>query len=94
MKPEIKKLLKIKIKAVRKSKIKLFIGIILLLLIIILVSISYISIYSLFSLPILLYALKGVIMEYNMNRAILMLARYLLDDDYSKEFDKKNNIKN
>ena len=28
-----------------------------------------------------------------MNSAVLMLTRYLIDDEYSKEFDKENNLK-
>ena len=33
------------------------------------------------------------IMEYRLNSAVLMLTRYLIDDDYSKEFDEENNLK-
>ena len=40
-----------------------------------------------------MYVIRKEIMEYRLNSAVLMLTRYLIDDDYSKEFDEENNLK-
>lgn len=93
MKKDVREALKKEINSVVQSKLKVITGILLLLLDIGLVISSYITVYSLiFTLP-LLYIIRKQIFEYRMNSAVLMLTRYLIDDDYSKEFDKENNLK-
>lgn len=93
MKKEVKETLKGEINSVKQSKLKVITGILLLLLDIGLVISSYITVYSLiFTLP-LLYIIRKQIFEYRINSAVLMLTRYLIDDEYSKKFDKENNLK-
>jgi uncharacterized membrane protein YvlD (DUF360 family) len=92
MKIKVKEVLKDQIRLVRQSKLKIITGTLLTLLDIGLVVASYITIYSLiFTLP-LLYVIRKQIFEYRINSAVLMLTRYLIDDEYSKKFDKENNI--
>ena len=54
---------------------------------------QYLSVYCLLFLLPLLYVIRTEIAEFRINSAVLMLTRYLIDDDYSKEFDKENNLK-
>ena len=92
MKNEVKETLKGEINSVRQSKLKVITGIMLLLLDIGLVISSYVTPYSLiFTLP-LLYIIRKQIFEYRINSAVLMLTRYLIDDEYSKQFDKENDL--
>ena len=92
MKNEVKEALKGEINSVRQSKLKVITGIMLLLLDIGLVISSYVTPYSLiFTLP-LLYIIRKQIFEYRINSAVLMLTRYLIDDEYSKQFDKENDL--
>ena len=93
MKKEVKEALKDELGLVRKSKVKLFTGVIMILLSIAFVVTQYLSVYCLLFLLPLLYVIRKEIMEYRLNSAVLMLTRYLIDDDYSKEFDEENNLK-
>jgi len=92
MKKEVREALKREISSVKQSRLKVTTGILLLLLDIGLVISSYVTPYSLiFTLP-LLYIIRKQIFEFRINNAVLMLTRYLIDDEFSKEFDKDNDI--
>jgi hypothetical protein len=87
MKAEIKELLKDELKAVSKSKKSILVGITMVVLDIILVATSLISIYSLiFILPLVL-VIRKQINEFRANEMLLILTRYLIDEEYAKTFN-------
>jgi hypothetical protein len=87
MKAEIKALLKDELKAVSKSKTSILIGLAMVTLDIILVATSLISLYSLiFVLPLAL-VIRKQINEYRFNQMLLILTRYLIDEEYAKTFN-------
>jgi hypothetical protein len=87
MKAEIKALLKDELKAVSKSKTSILIGLAMVTLDIILVTTSLISLYSLiFVLPLAL-VIRKQINEYRFNQMLLILTRYLIDEEYAKTFN-------
>jgi len=89
MKAEIKALLKDELKAVSKSKTSILIGIIMVALDIVLVTISLISLYSLIFILPLIFIIRKQIQEYRINQMMLILTRYLIDDEYSQTFNIK-----
>lgn len=88
MKSTIKELLKEDIKEVNQSKKKVITGVVLLIADIILVTLSLLSIYTLILTLPLLFILRKQIMDYRMKKMVLVLTRYILDDEFAKEFDK------
>ena len=88
MKSTIKELLKEDIKEVNQSKKKVVTGVVLLIADIILVTLSLLSIYTLILTLPLLFILRKQIMDYRMKKIVLVLTRYILDDEFAKEFDK------
>ena len=91
MKAEIKALLKDELKAVSKSKTSILIGASMVILDIILVSISFISIYSLiFTLP-LAFLIRKSYNTYQLNQAMLIFTRMLIDDEYAQTLKKEEN---
>jgi|TARA_B110000977_G_C11068177_1_gene488573 hypothetical protein len=88
MKSTIKELLKEDIKEVNQSKKKVVTGVVLLIADIILVTLSLLSIYTLILTLPLLFILRKQIMDYRMKKMVLVLTRYILDDEFAKEFDK------
>ena len=88
MKSTIKELLKEDIKEVNQSKKKVVTGVVLLIADIILVILSLLSIYTLILTLPLLFILRKQIMDYRMKKMVLVLTRYILDDEFAKEFDK------
>ena len=88
MKSTIKELLKEDIKEVNQSKKKIVTGVVLLIADIILVTLSLLSIYTLILTLPLLFILRKQIMDYRMKKMVLVLTRYILDDEFAKEFDK------
>jgi hypothetical protein len=93
MRAEIKELLKDELKAVSKSKTSILVGIAMVILDIILVTTSIFSIYSLiFILPLILIIRKQV-QEFRINEMLLILTRYLIDEEYAKTFNTENDEK-
>ena len=87
MDSEVKELLKKEIKLVNQSKFKVGVGVGLLLTNLILVAFSLLDIYTLIFSIILLYIVWNQIMEYSINKVTLVLMRYIIDEDFAKEFD-------
>jgi hypothetical protein len=87
MKAEIKELLKNELKAVSKSKTSILVGITMIALDVVLVLTSIFSIYSLiFVLPLIL-VLRKQIHEYRVNQMMLILSRYIVDEEYAQTFN-------
>jgi hypothetical protein len=89
MKEEIKALLKDELKAVSKSKKSILVGTTMVALDIILVATSLISFYSLIFILPLIFIIRKQINEYRVNQMMLILTRYLIDDEYSQTFNTK-----
>ena len=89
MDSEVKELLKKEIKLINQSKFKVGVGVGLLLTNLILVVFSLLDIYTLIFSIILLYIVWNQIMEYRINKVTLVLMRYIIDEDFAKEFDKE-----
>ena len=89
MDSEVKELLKKEIKLVNQSKFKVGVGVGLLLTNLILVVFSLLDIYTLIFSIILLYIVWNQIMEYRINKVTLVLMRYIIDEEFAKEFDKE-----
>jgi hypothetical protein len=93
MRAEVKKALKEELKAVRNTRISILIGLTMVILDIILVTTSIFSIYSLiFILPLILIIRKQV-QEFRVNEMLLILTRYLIDEEYAKTFNTENDEK-
>ena len=93
MKAEVKKALKEELKAVRNTRISILIGLTMIILDIILVTTSIFSIYNLaFVLP-LIFIIRKQIQEYRINEMMLILTRYLIDEEYAKTFNVENDEK-
>lgn len=93
MRSEIKEVLKEEIKAVQKSKTSILIGVVMVVLDIILVITSVFSVYSLIFLLPLIIIIRKQIQEYHINQMVLILARYLVDEEYAKTFNLEENEK-
>jgi len=39
---------------------------------------------------ILLFSVWSIVMDHGINKSVLVLMRYIVDEEYAKEFDKKN----
>jgi len=88
MRAEIKELLKDELKAVSKSKTSIVIGIAMVILDVVLVLTSLLSIYSLiFTLP-LLFLVRKSYNDYQLNQAMLIFTRMLIDDEFEYESKK------
>jgi len=84
MRTEIKELLKDELQAVSKSKTSILVGVAMVILDVVLVSTSFITIYSLiFTLP-LAFLIRKSYNEYQLNQAMLIFTRMLIDDEYSE----------
>ena len=91
MDKEIIELLEKEIKLVNQSKLKVIIGIGLLTANIVLLLMGILEISTLIFTLILLFSIWSIVMDYRVNKAVLVLMRYIVDEEYAKEFDKKNN---
>jgi len=89
MDKEIKELLEKEIKLVNQSKLKVIVGVGLLLTNLILVMFSLLDIYTLVFSIILLYIVWNQVAEYRINKMTLVLMRYIVDEEFAKEFDKE-----
>ena len=75
---------------IQKSKISILIGIGMIILDITLVITSLISIYSLiFTLP-LLFLIRKSHNDYQLNQAMLIFTRFLIDEDFAKTLQDEN----
>ena len=91
MEKEIKDLLEKEIKSVKQSRLKVIVGVGLLTANIVLLLMGILEISTLIFTLILLFSVWSIIMDHGINKAVLVLMRYIVDEEYAKEFDKKNN---
>ena len=93
MRTEIKELLKDELQAVSKSKTSILVGVAMVILDVVLVSTSFITIYSLlFTLP-LAFLIRKSYNEYQLNQAMLIFTRMLIDEEYSQTFKTEQDEK-
>ena len=90
MDKEIKDLLEKEIKSVKQSRLKVIVGVGLLTANIVLLLMGILDISTLIFTLILLFSVWSIIMDHGINKAVLVLMRYIVDEEYAKEFDKKN----
>jgi len=90
MDKEIKDLLEKEIKSVKQSRLKVIVGVGLLTANIVLLLMGILEISTLIFTLILLFSVWSIIMDHGINKAVLVLMRYIVDEEYAKEFDKKN----
>tara|TARA_R110000737_G_scaffold145005_1_gene175154 strand:+ start:1509 stop:1787 length:279 start_codon:yes stop_codon:yes gene_type:complete len=90
MDKEIIELLEKEIKLVNQSKLKVIIGVGLLITNIVLLLMGVLNISTLIFTLILLFSIWSIVMDYRVNKAVLVLMRYIVDEEYAKDFDKKN----
>ena len=90
MQDKVKELLKKEINAVNQSRTKVITGVVLLLADIVLLTLSFLNIYTLILTLPLLFIVRKQIMDYRMKKMVLLLTRYIIDDEFANEFDKNN----
>ena len=93
MEKEIKDLLEKEIKSVNQSRLKVIVGVGLLTANIVLLLMGILEISTLIFTLILLFSVWSVIMDHGINKAVLALMRYIVDEEFAKDFDKENNNK-
>ena len=93
MDKEIKDLLEKEIKSVNQSRLKVIVGVGLLTANIVLLLMGILDISTLIFTLILLFSVWSIIMDHGINKSVLALMRYIVDEKYAKEFDKENNNK-
>ena len=91
MEKEIKDLLEKEIKSVNQSRLKVIVGVGLLTANIVLLLMGILEISTLIFTLILLFSVWSIIMDHGINKSVLVLMRYIVDEEYAKEFDKENN---
>ena len=90
MDKEIKELLEKEIKSVNQSRLKVIVGVGLLTANIVLLLMGILEISTLIFTLILLFSVWSIVMDHGINKAVLALMRYIVDEEYAKDFDKKN----
>jgi len=90
MDKEIKDLLEKEIKSVKQSRLKVIVGVGLLIANIVLLLMGILDISTLIFTLILLFSVWSIVMDHGINKSVLVLMRYIVDEEYAKEFDKKN----
>tara|TARA_R110000751_G_scaffold215487_1_gene318968 strand:+ start:96 stop:374 length:279 start_codon:yes stop_codon:yes gene_type:complete len=90
MDKEIKDLLEKEIKSVKQSRLKVIVGVGLLTANIVLLLMGILEISTLIFTLILLFSVWSIVMDHGINKSVLVLMRYIVDEEYAKEFDKKN----
>ena len=90
MDKEIKDLLEKEIKLVNQSRLKVIVGVGLLTANIVLLLMGILEISTLIFTLILLFSVWSIVMDHGINKSVLVLMRYIVDEEYAKEFDKKN----
>ncbi len=93
MDKEIKDLLEKEIKSVKQSRLKVIVGVGLLIANIVLLLMGILDISTLIFTLILLFSVWSIIMDHGINKAVLVLMRYIVDEDFAKEFDKEKELK-
>jgi len=93
MEKEIKDLLEKEIKSVNQSRLKVIVGVGLLTANIVLLLMGILEISTLIFTLILIFSVWSIIMDHGINKSVLALMRYIVDEKYAKEFDKENNNK-
>ena len=94
MDKEIKDLLEKEIKSVKQSRLKVIVGVGLLTANIVLLLMGILDISTLIFTLILLFSVWSIIMDHGINKAVLVLMRYIVDEDFAKEFDKEKENNN
>ena len=94
MDKEIKELLEKEIKSVKQSRLKVIVGVGLLIANIVLLLMGILDISTLIFTLILLFSVWSIIMDHGINKAVLVLMRYIVDEDFAKEFDKEKENNN
>ena len=89
MDKEIKELLEKEIKSVKQSRLKVIVGVGLLIANIVLLLMGILDISTLIFTLILLFSVWSIIMDHGINKTVLVLMRYIVDEDFAKEFDKE-----
>jgi len=90
MDKEIKDLLEKEIKSVNQSRLKVIVGVGLLTANIVLLLMGILEISTLIFTLILLFSVWSIVMDHGINKSVLVLMRYIVDEEYAKEFDKEN----
>ena len=90
MDKEIKDLLEKEIKSVKQSRLKVIVGVGLLTANIVLLLMGILEISTLILTLILIFSVWSIIMDHGINKSVLALMRYIVDEEYAKEFDKEN----
>jgi len=90
MDKEIKDLLEKEIKSVKQSRLKVIVGVGLLIANIVLLLMGILDISTLIFTLILLFSVWSIVMDHGINKSVLVLMRYIVDEEYAKEFDKEN----
>ena len=90
MDKEIKDLLEKEIKSVNQSRLKVIVGVGLLTANIVLLLMGILDISTLIFTLILLFSVWSIVMDHGINKSVLVLMRYIVDEEYAKEFDKEN----
>ena len=90
MDKEIKDLLEKEIKLVKQSRLKVIVGVGLLTANIVLLLMGILDISTLIFTLILLFSVWSIVMDHGINKSVLVLMRYIVDEEYAKDFDKKN----
>tara|TARA_R110000751_G_scaffold6208_2_gene26761 strand:+ start:437 stop:718 length:282 start_codon:yes stop_codon:yes gene_type:complete len=93
MEKEIKDLLEKEIKSVNQSRLKVIVGVGLLTANIVLLLMGILEISTLIFTLILLFSVWSIVMDHGINKAVLALMRYIVDEEFAKDFDKENNNK-
>ena len=90
---EIKSLLSKEIKEVNQSRLKIIVGVGLLIVNIVLLLMGMLEISTLILTLILIFSVWSIIMDHRINKVVLGIMRYIVDEEFSKDFDKENNHK-
>jgi len=93
MDKEIKDLLEKEIKSVNQSRLKVIVGVGLLTANIVLLLMGILEISTLIFTLILLFSVWSIVMDHGINKSVLALMRYIVDEEFAKDFDKENNNK-
>jgi len=89
LKKEERELLKKEIKLVHQSRLKAIVGALLLVINILLIFFSYLDLSTLVFTIVLVFSVWYQVMDCRTNIAVLCLMRYIINDDYKKDFDKE-----
>jgi hypothetical protein len=86
MRTEIKESLKSQIQEVNKSRTSVIVGVVLVLFDAVLVLSGMSNIYSLIFILPLVIIIRRQLINYQIKKSMLSLARFIIDDEYDMEF--------